>query len=169
MTNSFSDEWSPIVMSTDRRLSTPERPVAFPHSVTYTLPLLVFLAAALSSVSPTLLQHLPSYKQRDGADERQEEACRVELRANLRLAEDASCEAAGDRARDSEPGGHPEAHDVGSRHERAGNQSDDETDCDRPQNVQHEGLPSLNGMALKNLSLSERPIAHTTRPTLMFS
>jgi hypothetical protein len=35
--------------------------------------------------------------------------------------------------------------------------------------VQHEGLPSLNGMALKNLSLSERPIAHTTRSTLMFS
>src|SRR5450759_4680994 len=103
-------------------------------------------------VPPALVHHLPDYEQHDGADERQEEAGRVEHRAIRRSVEEASHEAAGDRAGYSEPGRHPEAHDVDSRHERASNQSDHETDYDRPQNVQHGGLLWLNGIVPRILS-----------------
>lgn len=49
-------------------------------------------------VPPALVHHPPDYEQHDGADERQEEARRVEHRVIRRSVEEASREAAGDRA-----------------------------------------------------------------------
>jgi hypothetical protein len=73
-------------------------------------------------------QFYPNKKQNDRTDDRQNEARRMKRRTWFRFGKQASDQSANDRATDTDQPGHDETELLSARHNRACNQSDDETD-----------------------------------------
>jgi hypothetical protein len=76
-------------------------------------------------------------EQQDGPDDRKEEAGRVKEGAIGRLRENTGNQAAHNRAADSDKRSHPEPHVPGTGDEKGGNETDEESDNNGPDDVEH--------------------------------
>jgi len=83
----------------------------------------------------------PEEEEQESADERHEESGGVKGRAGRGLRKDAADQTAKDGASDAEQGCHDKAHALHAWHDGAGDEPDDETDDDGPDDVEHKLLP----------------------------
>ena len=80
-------------------------------------------------------QFYPDKKQNDRADDRHDETGRMKCRTRLRFGKKATDQAADDGATDPQQCGHYETKMLSTGHNRARNQTDDETNNDVPNDV----------------------------------
>ena len=83
---------------------------------------------------------LEQEKHQHRAQDGHEKSRRMKIGAIGRLGEQARDQSACDRSHDAENGGLNKAHGLRSRHDGPGDETDNETDNDRPQNMEHEFL-----------------------------
>lgn len=121
----------------------------------------------------TLMVERPDHHQQENrANDRQKKSGGMKERTILGPGENPRDQAADNRAADAHAHGEPEAHVIS--HDGVGNESDDETDNDGPDDVEHEGelvrraqemsihaSPTRFSTATA-LQLLDRPLFHTT-------